>query len=102
MKKWIDPRTEAELVVVNSAGIAATLLETIDAESVPKRYGGKYGNERGTIPVLDNGLKGLLGVDELPNGPLKWTVDQQRSLCALAVGGKEGDTRREVVANLGA
>ncbi|KAJ8122324.1 hypothetical protein ONZ43_g1450 [Nemania bipapillata] len=95
IKSWIDPKTAAKLVIVPSADIMTTLLETIDIECIPERYGGKSTAETGKVPPVD-GLKGLLGVEELPEGPIKWTIDQGNRT-AVAVGVREGEARRELL-----
>ncbi|KAI1121054.1 CRAL/TRIO domain protein [Nemania abortiva] len=95
IKGWIDPKTAAKLVVVQSADILPTLLETIDIESIPERYGGKSTAQNGKIPPVDS-LRGLLGCDELPDGPIKWTVDQG-GRTAVAVGTRGGEARKELL-----
>ncbi|KAI1155110.1 CRAL/TRIO domain protein [Nemania diffusa] len=95
VKGWVDPKTAAKMVIVSSADIMATLLETIDIECIPERYGGKSTAESGKVPSID-GLNGLLGVEELPDGPIKWTVDQGNR-AAVAVGAREGEVRRELL-----
>ncbi|KAJ8128357.1 hypothetical protein O1611_g5276 [Lasiodiplodia mahajangana] len=95
IKPWVDPKTASKVSVVQSADILMTLLETIDIESIPERYGGKSTAENGKIPPVD-GLKGLLGVDELPDEPIKWTIDQGNRTAA-AVGTRGGEARKELL-----
>ncbi|KAI3333485.1 CRAL/TRIO domain protein [Ustulina deusta] len=95
LKGWFDPRTAEKLVIVPPADVLTTLLEEIDIECIPERYGGQSRDEHGLVPLI-GGLKELLGVDELPNGPIKWTM-HQGNRTAVAVGLREGEARKEVV-----
>jgi hypothetical protein len=104
LKGWIDPRTASKLVIVSPADVFTTLSEAMDIESIPERYGGKSRGEHGMMPCLDTGMKELLGVEELPHGPIKWSMEQQEQQeqqekrTAVAVGSKEGGVRRELLA----
>ncbi|KAJ2991237.1 hypothetical protein NUW58_g343 [Xylaria curta] len=95
IKGFIDPKTATKLVIVHPPDVLTTLLETIDIECIPERYGGKSGGEYGLVPRVD-GLKGLLGVEELPEGPIKWTVNQGNRT-AVAVGARGGEERKELL-----
>ncbi|KAI0408302.1 CRAL/TRIO domain protein [Xylaria palmicola] len=99
LKGWIDPGTATKLVIVSPADVLPTLLEIIDIESIPERYGGKSTADNGMVPPVD-GLKGLLGVEALPDGPIKWTVDQGNRT-AVAVGVRDGKARHEVLGPVG-
>jgi hypothetical protein len=100
LKKWIDPRTAEKLVIVPSADVLATLSETIAIENIPEQYGGKFASRQGMTPLLDDALKSLLAVEELPKGAVKWTVDEQGNRTAVAVGSQKGGVRDEVVAHI--
>lgn len=95
LKGWFDPKTADKLVIVPPADVLSTLLEEIDIECIPERYGGKSRDEHGLVPLV-SGLKELLGVDELPEGPIKWTMHEGKRT-AVAVGVKGGEARREVI-----
>ncbi|KAI1420320.1 CRAL/TRIO domain protein [Xylaria sp. FL1777] len=95
LKGWFDPRTAEKLVIVPPADVLTTLLEEIDIECIPERYGGQSRDEHGVVPLV-GGLTELLGVEELPEGPIKWTI-HQGNRTAVAVGTREGEARREVV-----
>ncbi|KAI0808515.1 CRAL/TRIO domain protein [Xylaria sp. FL0064] len=99
LKAWFDPRTAEKLVIVPPANILSTLLKEIDIECIPERYGGQARDEHGIVPLV-GGLKELLGVEELPEGPIKWTMHQGKRT-AIAVGTWEGKARREVVGPVG-
>ncbi|KAI1170778.1 CRAL/TRIO domain protein [Nemania sp. FL0916] len=94
IKGFVDPRTASKLVIVTPSDILTTLLEVIDIESIPERYGGKSKAQNGRIPPVD-GLQGLLGIDELPDGPIKWIMKEQGNRAAVAVGAREGERRTE-------
>ncbi|KAI0423429.1 CRAL/TRIO domain protein [Xylaria sp. FL1042] len=95
LKGWFDPRTAEKLVIVPPADVLSILLEEIDVECIPERYGGQARDEHGVVPLV-GGLKELLGVEELPDGPIKWTMHQGKRT-AVAVGTREGEVRNEVV-----
>ncbi|KAI1356052.1 CRAL/TRIO domain protein [Xylaria sp. FL0043] len=99
LKGWFDPRTAEKLVIVPPADVLSTLLKEIDIECIPERYGGQARDEHGVVPLV-GGLKELLGVEELPEGPIKWTMHQGKRT-AVAVGTREGEARREVVGPIG-
>ncbi|KAI1362252.1 CRAL/TRIO domain protein [Xylaria arbuscula] len=95
LKGWFDPKTADKLVIVPPADVLSTLLKEIDIECIPERYGGKSRDEHGLVPLV-SGLKELLGVDELPEGPIKWTMHEGKRT-AVAVGVKGGEARREII-----
>ncbi|KAK5626036.1 hypothetical protein RRF57_001752 [Xylaria bambusicola] len=95
LKGWFDPRTADKLVIVPPADVLPTLLEVIDIECIPERYGGKSRDEHGLVPLV-SGLKELLGVDELPDGPIKWTMHEGKRT-AVAVGVRGGEVRKDVI-----
>ncbi|KAI0441569.1 CRAL/TRIO domain protein [Xylaria telfairii] len=99
LKGWIDPNTAKKLVIVPPADVLTTLLETIDIECIPERYGGQSKAEYGLVPRVD-GLKDLVGVEELPDGPIKWTIDQGNRT-AVAVGARGGEARKEFLGPVG-
>ncbi|KAI0411258.1 CRAL/TRIO domain protein [Xylaria grammica] len=99
LKGWVDPTTAKKLVIVPPADVLTTLLETIDIECIPERYGGQSRDEHGLVPLID-GLKELLGVEELPEGPIKWTM-HQGARTAVAVGTRDGEARNELVGPIG-
>src|SRR5690349_10165102 len=75
LKKLVDPRTAAKLVIVPPSDVVATLSEVIDVDSIPQQYGGKFDSvgqmtpAAALLPRLDDAAKGVLGVQELPEGP---------------------------------
>ncbi|KAI1817997.1 CRAL/TRIO domain-containing protein [Poronia punctata] len=102
LKGWIEPRTAEKLVFVSPEEMLDTLLETMDAESIPVKFGGKSKAMHGLPPCLDEAAKKLLGRDELPAGPVKWVTDSQGKRTAVAVGTKDGEARNEVVCSIDA
>ncbi|KAM7196550.1 CRAL-TRIO domain containing protein [Rhypophila sp. PSN 637] len=118
IKKWVDPRTAAKLVIVQSSEVMDTLLESMDIDDIPKQYGGRFEAKHGMVPRLDEETRQVLGcrqgavIEEvlLPRGPIKWVVDSRQvngngnrnSVCekkvAVAVGTQNGYDRKDVVA----
>jgi len=101
LKGWVEPRTAKKLVFLSPAEGLDRLLETIDIESIPEHYGGKSSTIHGKFPCLDDSAKRLLGVEALPEGPIKWTTDAQGNRTAVAVGTKNGEMRHDVVGTIG-
>ncbi|KAK4215714.1 CRAL-TRIO domain-containing protein [Rhypophila decipiens] len=121
IKKWVDPRTAAKLVIVQSSEVMDTLLESMDIEDIPKQYGGRFEAKHRMVPRLDeetrqgSGCQGAVGEEVLlPRGPIKWVVDSiqvvnengnRNSVCekkvAVAVGTQNGKDRKEIVARHG-
>jgi hypothetical protein len=101
LKAWIDPRTANKLVFLTPAEGLDKLLETIDIESIPEHYGGKSKASHGKFPCLDDSAKQLLGVEALPEGPIKWITDPQGGRTAVAVGTRNGEMRHDVVGTIG-
>ncbi|KAI0531562.1 CRAL/TRIO domain protein [Xylaria digitata] len=99
LKGWVDPNTANKLIIVSPADVLTTLLETIDIECIPERYGGQSRDEHGLVPLVDD-LKELLGVEQLPEGPIKWTM-HQGNRTAVAVGMRDGEARKELVGPIG-
>ncbi|KAK4164714.1 CRAL-TRIO domain-containing protein [Cladorrhinum sp. PSN259] len=120
IKKWVDPRTASKFIIVPSTEVMPTLLETMDAEDIPKQYGGRFDAEHGMTPRLDKDIQQALtwvstsSVGEglkLPRGPLKWVVKMGEpagssdgnggdggEMAAVAVGSKDGVARTDVIA----
>ncbi|KAI0855736.1 CRAL/TRIO domain protein [Xylaria cubensis] len=99
IKGWVDPNTAKKLVILPPADVLTALLKRIDIEHIPERYGGQSKAEVGLVPRVD-GLKDLMGMEELPDGPIKWTVDQGNRT-AVAVGARAGEVRKEFLGSIG-
>ncbi|KAF4989057.1 hypothetical protein FGRMN_9387 [Fusarium graminum] len=90
MSKFIDPRTASKLVIVPSGRALSTLTARIDIESIPTEYGGEFDYIPGRPPKLDQGilehLDWNLSGDRLPEGPIKWSEDQDGRRLVRATG----------------
>lgn len=53
MKGWIDPVTAEKIDIVPSAKLSTTLTAYIDAENLPKKFGGTLDFQIGSGPNLD-------------------------------------------------
>lgn len=96
IKSFVDPTTAKKLVIVPQNDTLATLLEVMDIESIPERYGGKSKAKNAMVPQVAN-LEALLGVAELPLGPIRWMTTAEGTRTAVAVGTKGGEKRRELL-----
>ncbi|KAI1741492.1 CRAL/TRIO domain protein [Xylaria scruposa] len=98
IKGWVDPNTATKLVILPPADVLTTLSKRIDIECIPERYGGQSKAEVGLVPRVDS-LKPVLGIEELPDGPIKWTMDQG-TRAAVAVGARRGEVRKELLGSV--
>lgn len=88
----------------------STLEKYIDPENIPSKYGGRLDWQWGQLPSIEpaidkaltwkNPSKGHGGRPGFPAGPVRWIVDQDGGMQAVAVGSVNGKNRREVIATL--
>ncbi|KAI0051084.1 CRAL/TRIO domain-containing protein [Auriscalpium vulgare] len=69
IKAWFDPHTRDKVHVLGSSP-RAELLKLIDAENLPRGYGGELEFEYLDEPVLDEEAKRLVGDERVPRGPV--------------------------------
>jgi len=109
VKRWFDPITVSKIFILSAANTKSTLLEYIDEENIPIKYGGKLDFKFGDMPMLEPGIANKLKWSEdvrqgkwrsFPTGPIKWTHDASGNLVALAVGSENGKRRNRVIAGL--
>ncbi|KAM3072138.1 hypothetical protein ACMFMG_008596 [Clarireedia jacksonii] len=105
IKGWIEPNTASKLVFLSEKEVLPTLSDRIDMENVPKMFGGKLDFKPGMLPDLDIEIKKSLSwttaLEELPPGPVKWTLNEVGKAVGVAVGSvKEGTRRWESLAAL--
>jgi hypothetical protein len=105
LSRWIDPRTAAKLIIVPSAEVLSTLSKTIDTANMPQNFGGELKCNHGMIPSLDEGLLKTanwlaLCDNQLPPGPLKWTIGTGGHEVLIAVGKTDKETRQLMVGQL--
>jgi hypothetical protein len=78
------------------------LQEDIDAESIPKRWGGELEWNHGMLPDLKSEVKERMQwreVQKFPVGPVKWK-DEGDGLIACLTGNKDGSLRSEKVVSV--
>jgi hypothetical protein len=102
VKKWFDPRTAQKIVIVSPADVLATLSAAIDIKDIPAQFGGGCAFTHGMAPVLDDELRKIMGVNlpaanEIPRGPLKWTLGANGDRRLVAVGTESGTQRNLVL-----
>ena len=98
MKKWIDPKTASKLVILTPDEVLPTLSTLIDIVNIPKEYGGGFEFRHGMMPDLDTGISNQVEwlsepAGSLPEGPMKWIMDNEGKRTAVAVGQVKGMTR---------
>jgi hypothetical protein len=99
LSRWIDPRTATKLIIVPSAEVLPTLSETINIVNMPQNFGGELDCSHGMIPSLDEGLLKTadwlaLCDNQLPPGPLKWTMGAGGHEVITAVGTTDEKARQ--------
>ncbi|KAF7299346.1 Sec14 cytosolic factor [Mycena indigotica] len=68
IKGWFDPGTRNKIHILGK-NPGEDLLKLIDAENLPKQYGGTLEWEYKSEPSLDQPTKDAVGAEELPKGP---------------------------------
>ncbi|GAA5934340.1 uncharacterized protein JCM15063_004545 [Sporobolomyces koalae] len=73
IKNWFDPGTVEKIFILPSHSVLTTLSTHIDPSSIPKEFGGELDWSYGCrIPNLDREAKEMLGLEQVPEGPLRW------------------------------
>lgn len=109
VKRWFDPITVSKIFILSAANTKSTLLEYIDEDKIPIKYGGKLDFKFGDMPMLEPGIADNVEWKEdvrqgkwrsFPTGPIKWTRDASGNMVAVAVGSENGQKRNKVIAGL--
>jgi hypothetical protein len=109
VKRWFDPITVSKIFILSAAEVKPTLLQYMDEENIPIKYGGKLDFKFGDMPMLepaiadsldwhDNTRKG--GFRSFPTGPIKWQTGADGKMQAVAVGSKNGTRRNQPIAEI--
>ncbi|KAL2808897.1 CRAL-TRIO domain-containing protein [Aspergillus granulosus] len=101
MRKWVDPDTAEKFQIPTTSEALATLSKYIEPENIPRRFGGKFDWDHGMPLDIDAEIRGALtwrGEHKLPQGPIKWLMDERARIVAVAVGSIDGTARMERVA----
>lgn len=109
IKRWFDPITVSKIFILSAAEVKPTLLQYIDEENIPTKYGGKLDFKFGDMPMLeptiaasmdweDNTRQG--GFRSFPAGPIKWDKGADGTMHAVAVGTQNGVKRSVPIAGV--
>lgn len=109
IKRWFDPITVSKIFILSAAEVKPTLLQYIDEDNIPKKYGGKLDFKFGDMPMLepaiadnmewqDNTRKG--DFRSFPAGPIKWERGADGTMHAVAVGTQNGVKRNIPIAGI--
>ncbi|PWY72596.1 CRAL/TRIO domain protein [Aspergillus eucalypticola CBS 122712] len=105
MKNFVDPITADKLVITRPADAYATMAEYMEHKDIPSQFGGGFQFTNGMLPDLDEGIWQALqwtisSKEAFPQGPLKWTEDENGQRRAVATGSIDSRQRCEEVAIL--
>lgn len=100
---------KSKIFILSGADTKKTLLQYIDEENIPKKYGGQLDFKFGDLPKLEPAIADAFewkedvrsgGFRTFPTGPIKWQSDASGNLSAVAVGSENGKQRNRVIAVL--
>lgn len=109
IKRWFDPITVSKIFILSAAEVKPTLLQYIDEENIPKKYGGKLDFKFGDMPMLEPAIADSMewqdntrqgGFRSFPTGPIKWSNGANGLMQAVAVGSVNGVKRNMPVAEV--
>lgn len=107
VKRWFDPITVSKIFILSASEVKPTLLQYMDEENIPKKYGGKLDFNFGDMPMLEPAIADSLdwsdetrkgGFRSFPIGPIKWQKGEKGKMQAVAVGSKNGTKRNLPIA----
>jgi hypothetical protein len=106
VKRWFDPITVSKIFILAASDVKPTLLQYMDEENIPKKYGGKLDFKFGDLPMLEPAIADSLdwqqdirkgGFRSFPTGPIKWQKENGK-MQAVAVGTQNGTRRNLLIA----
>jgi len=109
VKRWFDPITVSKIFILSAAEVKPTLLQYMDEENIPIKYGGKLDFKFGDMPMLEPAIADSLqwhdetrkgGFRSFPTGPIKWQTGADGKMQAVAVGSKNGTKRSLPIAEI--
>lgn len=109
VKRWFDPITVSKIFILSASEVKPTLLQYMDEENIPKKYGGKLDFKFGDMPMLEPAIADSLewhdetrkgGFRSFPTGPIKWQTGSDGKMQAVAVGSKNGTKRNITLAEI--
>jgi hypothetical protein len=107
VKRWFDPITVSKIFILSASEVKPTLLQYMDEENIPKKYGGKLDFKFGDLPMLEPAIADSLdwqqdirkgGFRSFPTGPIKWQKENGK-MQAVAVGTQNGSRRNLPIAS---
>lgn len=98
LTRWFDPATTRKIFVLPASQANATLLQFIEPENLPRRFGGGLDWSMGMHPIPDAATAAMVGslADGWIDGPLRY-ISRPEGDILMAVGSKDGQLRREVL-----
>lgn len=104
IKRWFDPITTSKIFILSEHTAFKTLSQFIDADNIPKKYGGTLEWAWGSTPLLDGKEDHTLTWKEgaqakWPKGPVKWVTHGDGTWDFVAIGSVDGKIRRDTVAS---
>lgn len=102
VKRWFDPITVSKIFILSASEVKPTLLQYMDEENIPVKYGGKLDFKFGDMPILEPAIADSLDWQDdtrkgsfrsLPTGPIKWQKGEDGKMQAIAVGTVNGNRR---------
>ncbi|KAI8939543.1 hypothetical protein NX059_003312 [Plenodomus lindquistii] len=106
VKRWFDPITVSKIFILSPANVYPTLLQYIEHENIPKKYGGGLDFEWGSMPNLEPSIEQQMrwenpstenGRKTFPIGPMKWEEGPNGEMQAWSIGSENGKPRRKMV-----
>lgn len=97
--RWFDPNTTKKIFVLSAAQQKETMLQYIDIENLPERFGGQLKWKMGDHPNPDEATREMVGKlkDGWIDGPIRY-ISKADGDVLMAVGSVDGKLRREVLA----
>lgn len=108
VKRWFDPITVSKIFILSASEVKPTLLQYMDEENIPTKYGGKLNFKFGDLPILEPAIADSLdwkqdttkgGYRSFPTGPIKWQKGEDGTMQAIAVGSQNGTKRNTHLAS---
>jgi hypothetical protein len=106
VKRWFDPITVSKIFILSPANVYSTLLQYVDHDNIPKKYGGGLDFEWGSMPNIEPAIDEVLkwenpdtqnGKNTFPIGPIRWEEGPDGAMQAWGVGSENGQPRRRLV-----
>lgn len=96
----------SKIFILSPANVYPTLVQYIDHDNIPKKYGGGLDFQWGSMPDIEPSIDAQLkwenpstqnGKRTIPVGPIKWEDGPNGEMQAWGVGSENGKPRRQLV-----